>query len=297
MNYLTGLVEGLRSRSASLNLEDRRRLLQFAERVEKTVLYREPQAARFEVVWAEAKLGKKATEVIRQEAWQATIAGKEVIFIDTPDYSKTDKRRMDRDLEDIYWFWNDLVSDGRLANIVVAIQGEMFSGHYFLDKMQRFDIKPLAPERMVEAYRRMFFDTTHPFTEDALFKLARMSQGIFRRFLRYVLLTLDFWERPGHPYEIDEGTVEKAIPLDRLAEDMESDFQGLFPKHSELRFLAVRVRMYLREHGPQKQSKLAEELGVERFAMSRLLTKLESAKRITRKRESGTDKMVHVGPE
>jgi DNA-binding MarR family transcriptional regulator len=108
---------------------------------------------------------------------------------------------------------------------------------------------------------------------------------------------LDFWERPSHPSEIDEQTVEKAVPLDRLAEDMETDFQGLFPRHSELRFLAVKVMTYLQEHGPQKQSKLVVELGVERSAMSRLLTKLESAKRITRNREGGTDKIVYLRPQ
>jgi DNA-binding MarR family transcriptional regulator len=84
--------------------------------------------------------------------------------------------------------------------------------------------------------------------------------------------------------------------LDRLAEDMESDFQGLLPRHSELRFLAAKVIMCLQEHGPQKQSKLLVELGVERSAISRLLTKLESAKRTTRSREGGADKIVYLRP-
>lgn len=55
--------------------------------------------------------------------------------------------------------------------------------------------------------------------------------------------------------------------------------------------------MYLQEHGPQKQSKLVVEIGVERSEMSRLLTKLELAKRITRNREGGTDKIVSLRPQ
>jgi len=42
---------------------------------------------------------------------------------------------------------------------------------------------------MVEAYRKRF-KTIEPFAEDALLTLARVSRGIFRRFLRYITLTL-----------------------------------------------------------------------------------------------------------
>jgi len=49
--------------------------------------------------------------------------------------------------------------------------------------------------------------------------------------------------------------------------------------------------MYLGESGPQKQTELAERLGLEDYAVSRLLTKLELNRYITRAR-SGTDKIV-----
>ena len=50
-----------------------------------------------------------------------------------------------------------------------------------------------SPEQMVEAYRKRF-KALAPFTEDALFTLARMSRGIFRRFLRYITLALQLQE-------------------------------------------------------------------------------------------------------
>jgi hypothetical protein len=46
---------------------------------------------------------------------------------------------------------------------------------------------------MVEAYRKRF-KALAPFTEDALFTLARMSREIFRRFLRYITLALQLQE-------------------------------------------------------------------------------------------------------
>ena len=58
----------------------------------------------------------------------------------------------------------------------------------------------------------------------------------------------------------------------------------LFPKQSDL---------HLEESGPKKQSELVEELGLEAYAMSRLLAKLELHSYIIRRRE-GTDKIVSL---
>ena len=72
---------------------------------------------------------------------------------------------------------------------MLAIQKEMFHDHFFFDKMEKVELEPLRPEQMVEVYRKRF-KAIEPFTEDALLTLGRMSRGIFRRFLRYIALTL-----------------------------------------------------------------------------------------------------------
>ena len=118
------------------------------------------------------------------------------------------------------------------------------------------------------------FNDTWPFTEDALITLARMSRGIFRRFLRYITVTLQHWET-GREGPIDETVVEEAVTVERLAEDMERELAELFPKHRDLRLQAVSLLMHLEECGPKRQTMLAEELGMEGYAMSRLLAKLE----------------------
>jgi len=66
-------------------------------------------------------------------------------------------------------------------------------------------------------------------TEDALMTLARMSRGIFRRFQRYIMLTIRAWQtRPSGEGGIDVATVKEAVTLDRLAEDMELELSEGF---------------------------------------------------------------------
>jgi len=167
----------------------------------------------------------------------------------------------------------------------------MFRGHFFFGKMEKVELEPLKPEQMVEAYRKRF-ETIKPFTEDALLALARMSRGIFRRFLRYITLTLQYSESRGKKI-IDTETVNEAVTVERLAEDMELELGRVFPKQSDLRLQAVRLLMHLEESGPKKQRELGQELGIEDYAMSRLLAKLELHRYVARRRE-GTDKVVSL---
>ena len=51
--------------------------------------------------------------------------------------------------------------------------------------------------------------------------------------------------------------------------------------------------MHLEQSGPRKQTELVEELGMEDYAMSRLLARLELHRYIARRRE-GTDKIVSL---
>jgi hypothetical protein len=248
--------------------------------------------------WAERRIGRKNVDILRQTVWLELLRSKKVILIDTPDYSRTDRRLMAKDLEELYWLWNTLSQweardKKRTPNLVVAIQKEMFGGHFFLDKMVRVDVEPLPPEQLAEAYKRRF-KAAAPFTDEALLTLARMSRGVFRRFLRYITLTLDLWgtNRATNGL-IAQGLVKEAVTAERLADDMELELLGLFPKHSDLRNLAVRLLQDLEERGPQKQSQLKAQLGVEDYALSRLLAKLEAAKYIVRTRD-GLDKYVRL---
>jgi hypothetical protein len=254
-------------------------------------------AALEEVDRLERKFDKATLGKLRQSAWLRMLRRSETILIDTPDYSKTDRRVMAKDLQEIYWLWNTLASSSSPSippKIILAVQKEMFRDHFFFDKMEKVELEPLKPEQMVEAYRKRF-KAIEPFTEDALFALARMSRGIFRRFLRYITLALQYSESHGKKI-IRTETVKQAVTVERLAEDMELELVELFPKQSDLRLQAVRQLMHLGESGPKKQSELVEELGLEAYVMSRLLAKLELHRYIARRRE-GTDKIVTLRNE
>ena len=253
-------------------------------------------AALEEVGRLERKFDRATLGKLRESAWLRMLRRSETILIDTPDYSKTDRRVMAKDLQGVYWLWNTFASSSSSSippNIVLAIQKEMFHDHFFFDKMEKVELEPLKPEQMVEAYRKRF-KAIEPFTEDALLTLGRMSRGIFRRFLRYIMLTLDLWQtRREHRGRIDTTVVEEAVTVERLAEDMELELVELFPKQSDLRLQAVRLLMHLEESGRKKQTELVEELGMEDYAMSRLLARLELHRYVARRRE-GTDKLVSL---
>jgi len=240
------------------------------------------------------KVGRSRAENFRKTVWMHFLRTKRLILIDTPDYSKTDRRAVATDLGDIYWLWNNFTGTCENGpNMVVAVQKEMYGGHFFFDKMHKIELEPLEPARMVEAFVKRFNDTG-PLTEDALMTLARMSRGIFRRFQRYIMLTIRAWQtRPSGEGGIDVATVKEAVTLDRLAEDMEQELSEVYPKHADLRLQAVRALIRLEESGPITQDQLAEQLGVERYAMSRLLSKLELHRYVTRER-GGSEKVVRL---
>ena len=105
---------------------------------------------------------------------------------------------------------------------------------------------------------------------------------------------MDSWESLPEPKDsIDLALVQRTITTDQLVEDMEAQLGPVFPKRSDLRLQAVKLLVFLEESGPRKQTELVEELGMEDYAMSRLLAKLELHRYIVRRRE-GTDKLVSL---
>ncbi|OGD53027.1 hypothetical protein A3K80_03815 [Candidatus Bathyarchaeota archaeon RBG_13_38_9] len=248
------------------------------------------------VAWAEMQLGLTKSQIkeSRKISWLRVLRWKKMILIDTPDYSKTDKRMMGKDLDGICWLWNYLLNgSGIKPNFVIAIQKEMFGGHFFFDKMIKIDLKPLTSEQMLEAYKKCF-KTTDPFTEEALLTLARMSRGIFRRFLRYITLTLDLWMSKTQSKEhIEPEIVKEAVTTKRLADDMELELTELFPKQSELKPQAVQLLLHLSEKGSKNQNQLSEDLELKPYTISRILAKLESHNYIRRTRD-GNEKTVNM---
>lgn len=180
-------------------------------------------------------------------------------------------------------------------SIVVAIQQEMFRDHFFLGKMRKIELAPLSADQMIRAYR-LRFETLEPFAEEALLTLARMSRGVFRRFKNYLSLTLDLWTSEGRSGRIDRATVKRAVPIERIAEDMELELKPHFRSNSESANMAVRVLLDLEETGPQKQGDLATKFEMEPFEMTRLLNKLESLPYVRRRRDGTGNIVTAINP-
>jgi len=233
---------------------------------------------------AEKRLGRNLVERLRYESFLRTLGQAQAILIDLPDYSKTDMRRVSSDLEAIYWIWNELAHLPTSPNVVISFQKEMFRGHYFLGKMNRIELKPLKPEKLVEACKKRFPEFK-VFTEDALLLVARMGRGIFRRFLRYITLALDHQERTSTPLPITTDQVREAIPPHILAEDMDQQLTEIFPRQPDMRTEAVKLLQHLEEHGQTAQTKIKELLHVPDYTVSRLVNKLEDYRYVKRERK------------
>jgi CRP-like cAMP-binding protein len=160
--------------------------------------------------------------------------------------------------------------------------------------MNRIELNPLKPEAITKFYEEKF-KGTDPYTHDALLLLARMSRGIFRRFLKYLTLTLDHQEQTNSPPPITVDQVRQAVPPQLLAEDMDQQLADIFPKQADQRIQAVRLLLHLEERGPTSQTEIAQLLNLPEYAISRLLNKLEDNRYIKRQKK-GQEKIVTTVP-
>ena len=106
LQYIKQLIKELTPATLYFRLsrEDKAESSIFIKQLNNYVSNNESDEPNFR--WAEQLLGARRISKFRQEAWLQIISSRDLIMIDTPDYSKTDKRRMDNDLSEIYWLWN-----------------------------------------------------------------------------------------------------------------------------------------------------------------------------------------------
>jgi hypothetical protein len=126
-------------------------------------------------------------------------------------------------------------------------------------------------------------------------RLAKLSRGIPRRFLRYVNLCAEAWfvgwlESPL----IDVAGTEQVVTEEELRRDLDLEFSSLFPKSEEMKMKALRLLSYLSaREGGLNQKRLAEALGYSEMDVSRICDKLEMYGYI-RRESTKEGKMVYV---
>jgi DNA-binding MarR family transcriptional regulator/adenylate kinase len=250
--------------------------------------------------WLQDLVPHRVVRELEATALHLLIQQQRVILIDMPDYPKHDRRLIARDLDDIQGLWNrlmihpDVTSD---ANIVVFIQKETFNyaDHFLYGKMTIVDLIPLTTGQLLEAYKQRWGGYA-PFTEDALQYIARMSRGIFRRFKRYIALTLEMSSQPP----LDLELVKKAVTDEEVMRDMHNELDSIFrkPEQKQKALELIKLLSYMRlereaakaagakrlsefisdgESLPDgfNQAELAGKLDLSEMAVSRLVRELE----------------------
>jgi hypothetical protein len=215
-------------------------------------------------------IGKGEVKRITEEAvWKYFKQRCSVILIDLPDYTKTDRRLMTKDLLGVQGFWEKIGSN---KNIVIAIQKELFGGHFLFGKMTTIELKPLKPEEFLYVFKTQFPDC-NLITDDALLLLGQLSRGIFRRFLKYLSLTVEKFAISGQEPPIDIDDVNSAITIEQIMEDMELELYDLF-KDTNQRRCAVELLNYLRTKESANQKEIAEFLGVSLATAGKIVSRM-----------------------
>lgn len=210
-----------------------------------------------------------------------------VIFIDLPDYRKTDRRHMANDLAAVQDLWERV---GKDKNIVIAIQKELFGGHFFFGKMDVIELQPLEPEELVHVFKTQFPDC-ELITDDALMLLGRLARGVFRRFLKYLGATLVDFATSSKDYPVTPKHVDKAVTIEQIIKDMELELSDVFTSAYQRR-QAVELLHYLREEGMANQKEIAEFLSVSMVTAGKIVSKMYSY--VKRKRGKGREWIVSL---
>jgi len=87
---------------------------------------------------------------------------------------------------------------------------------------------------------------------------------------------------------IDIDVIEKAVTKKQLEEDMDQELSRLSPKNTEAR--AIEIQSLLQEEAINQKA-MAEQLEIPEYKLSRILSRLENAGVISRKK-TGFDKIV-----
>lgn len=236
---------------------------------------------------AESIIGKSKVKKIREEAVYDYLERCDVIFIDLPDYAKSDRRLMARHLLEVQGLWEKI---GKGKNMVIAIQKELFTGHFFFGKMGTIELKPLKQEELMHVFKTEFPDCDL-MTDEALMLLGQLSRGVFRRFLRYLKLTCEKFAISNESPPINVNHVNEAVTIEELMKDMELELYDLF-KDANQRRQAVELLHHLRNIGSMNQKEIAEFLNVSLATAGRFVSKLY--RYVKRERGKGREWLISL---
>jgi len=207
------------------------------------------------------------------------------IIIDLRDYNKRNMGRLDKDLNQVQDLWCQCLELSKDIKpcFIITIQREMMqkAGHYLFGKSNVYTLPSLTPEEFINFYEKKF-GSTWPFEKEALQLLAKLSQGRFRRFMKYINLciksVISMVSAISTISPISVTDINSIITPDVISEDIATDLETIFPRKESFRQIAPSVLQKLYST-PMTTKQIAEEFfkGETMVNVSRFLTALEEA--------------------
>jgi len=226
---------------------------------------------------------KNRKVIVTEKDWEWNFSDDVLnVIVDMWDYSKSSQKDIVKALDAIQDYWIHRCNEHKrnktpLVNIVIFLQKEALPLHFFLGKMELFELEPVEPRYLVSHFKELF-KTLEPFTEDALTEIAYCSQGNFRNFKKYIATCIELlfdYGRENKTITIED--VKKTITAEKLSKDMELQLSEIYPRSLENRVSSVKVIRFLRENGATKQKILTKQFfNDNKLVCSRLLNTLQT---------------------
>lgn len=232
-----------------------------------------PQEPIAIVAWLQNKIAAATPRLSPELAIAQMFAKRKNILLDTEAYSATRLAKLDRHITELQSLWRDVSKIAEIPpNWVIFMQKELYNKyeHFFVKKFQKIEMERVQAKDFVDHVNSI---VKHPFDDKALFELAVLSQGIWRRFKWYIsdCLMKATEENLQH---ITEENVKSWIGLDRAIEDMKLELSSVFRESGLRHEEAAKILIFL-SRGKKLQSEIRDHVGVSAMECSRILKTLK----------------------
>jgi len=253
-----------------------------------TVSYRFEVARDYEVM--EKKIGKIRCREIQKEALQTFLENVKMFLIDMVDYNRSNLSCMNTDIDELQVFWESLNKNE--ATLIIAVQKELLSRspHFFWGKCDRQTLEPLSIEDLIKAFKLSTHNNT-VFDNAALELLATLSRGIFRRFKKYAMLTIE--NNLDVQLPLSPENVNRAVTKKQLFDDLENELSDVF-NAAEKRLQALKILECLRLNSNINIKKIAEEAGLTETMSQKIVHQLVLHRYLKIEHGAGKEKLVSL---
>jgi len=233
-------------------------------------------------------VGKETANQTKQDFAMMLFQSSSVILIDMPDYNKYNPSAFNLDFEELQKFWSELQSSN--AKFVIALQKELIMKHphFFIGKMDVMELDLLTADELVEAYNAITEDK-ELFSPEALRLIAELSRGVFRRFKKYIRITIEQTLKEKIPIQLTQ--VKSAITDKILFADLELELTDILKDRAK-RIEAVKILSFLRDNKNVNIKTISEAVNLTETIVQKLIRTLQTYNYVTVTRGKGKESLI-----